>query len=200
LSQELLEIARRSPGVTDPYSNAWTLLRLARRRIFDAIAVSTPSSQQFLAERGVASEHVPLGWWPYYGDCLVWNATSTSSSWVSRRPGGRNRTRVLLNLSRHPGLLSACACSSEWRTERSSPRSRSTTRGRTARASTSSRRWYPTLPGLIRHHIEHENERAAIAVRAHRFVTEEATLAASVDRIAALIERVSAARGSGSSR
>jgi Glycosyl transferases group 1 len=63
-ARELAKILLRDPRATDPFSNAATLRRLTARGLPDVLAVSTRGAQRFLAERGVRSHWIPLGYDP----------------------------------------------------------------------------------------------------------------------------------------
>jgi glycosyl transferase family 1 len=65
--RELTRILLRRPGATDVYTNALRLRALARRDLLDLLVVSTRAGQQFLTERGIPAQWVPLGSIPSSG-------------------------------------------------------------------------------------------------------------------------------------
>ena len=125
---------------------------------------------------------------------------TASGAWGEERTRLLNRTRVLLNLARHPGLLSGMRLQMGMANGALVASEPIFDPGPYRPGEHFVEAPLSELPALVAHYLEHEEERAAIAERAHRFVTEELTLAASVDRLVELIDRASAARGSGSSR
>jgi hypothetical protein len=137
--RELLKIALRHPGVTDPISNARMLDRLLERGLPDVLVVSTHERKLYLAERGVEAAFVPLGYHVSHGrdlglerdlDVLFLGApvprrkrilralrrrgveVVEAGGWGDERYWGEprtrllNRTKILLNVPRHAGLLS----------------------------------------------------------------------------------------------
>jgi hypothetical protein len=60
--REIKLIIRRDPDATDAYTNYRRLRQLADEGIPDLLVVSTRSRQEFLAEKGIAAEWVPLGY------------------------------------------------------------------------------------------------------------------------------------------
>lgn len=69
--REIAKIALRDPRATDVYTNWFTLRRLHRHSIPDVLVVSAPGRQEFLAERGISSHFVPVGWLPQMGRDLA---------------------------------------------------------------------------------------------------------------------------------
>jgi len=65
--REVLKIALRDRRVTDVYSNYWMLRSLHRQDLVDRLVVSTRGRQDFLAERGIASDWIPLCYGPERG-------------------------------------------------------------------------------------------------------------------------------------
>jgi hypothetical protein len=66
--QEIARILLRRPGATDVYTNYFRLRSLARRGLPDLLVVSTRAGQQFLTERGIPAQWVPLGLLPSSGE------------------------------------------------------------------------------------------------------------------------------------
>jgi hypothetical protein len=62
--REIAKILLRDSRATDVYTNAFLLRKLIRAGLPDLLLVSTPGRQEYLAERGVASEFVPYGYDP----------------------------------------------------------------------------------------------------------------------------------------
>jgi hypothetical protein len=65
--REIAKIMLRDPRATDVYTNYFLLRRLQRKALPDVLAVSTRPRAQFLADRGIASEYVPVGYEPGHG-------------------------------------------------------------------------------------------------------------------------------------
>ena len=65
--REIARILVRDPWATDPYTNYFNLWRLHRRGLPDLLVTSTLERVQFLRERGIPAEHVPLGYHPEQG-------------------------------------------------------------------------------------------------------------------------------------
>ena len=65
--RELCKIALRDRRVTDVYSNFRMLRSVHRAGLVDQLVVSTRGRQEFLAENGIPSEWIPLGYTPDYG-------------------------------------------------------------------------------------------------------------------------------------
>lgn len=65
--RELAKIVTRDTRATDPRTNARRLRRMKRDGIPDLLVVSTSSRQAFLAEQGIESHFVPLGYNPTSG-------------------------------------------------------------------------------------------------------------------------------------
>jgi hypothetical protein len=139
--RELAKIALRDPRRTDPKSNLRALRRLLSQGMPDFLAVSTRERQLFLAEHGIESEFVPLGYDPEtHGwdlglerdlDVLFLGALDVPrrdrvlrflrrtgvdvraigdwndpACFGEARTALLNRTKILLNLARHPAMLS----------------------------------------------------------------------------------------------
>ena len=68
--REIAKILLRDARATDPFTNARRLDQLARARLYDVLVVSTPSRQAYLAEHGIGSSMVPMGYHPSYGHDL----------------------------------------------------------------------------------------------------------------------------------
>ncbi len=62
--REIAKILLRDPRATDVYSNHLRLRSLARKGLPDLLVVTTPGRREFLAERGMDSHFVPLGYSP----------------------------------------------------------------------------------------------------------------------------------------
>lgn len=138
-ARELAKIVLRDRRVSDPHSNARHLRRLAAEGVVDLLAVAAGSYQAFLAQEGIASELIPVGYHPTHGDrldlerdidvlflgdlrvgrrkrilrrlrreALPVHAVGSYSDpryWGEGRTQLLNRTKILLNLPRHAGLL-----------------------------------------------------------------------------------------------
>jgi len=65
--REIVKIALRDLRATDVYTNYQCLRDLTSRNLPDILVVSTPARREFLAERGIESSWVPLGWHPGHG-------------------------------------------------------------------------------------------------------------------------------------
>ncbi|MCC6262356.1 MAG: glycosyltransferase family 1 protein [Bryobacterales bacterium] len=65
--REIAKIVLRDPRATDVYTNWFTLQRLHRNRLPDVLFVSAPGRREFLAERGIESHFVPVGYLPEMG-------------------------------------------------------------------------------------------------------------------------------------
>lgn len=59
---EITRILRRDPRATDVYTNYFRLWRLARKKIPDLLVAPTLDRREFLAERGISAQWVPLGY------------------------------------------------------------------------------------------------------------------------------------------
>ncbi|MGH9661033.1 MAG: hypothetical protein ACRD96_20970, partial [Bryobacteraceae bacterium] len=64
---EIAKIALRDPRATDVFSNFSHLRSLVRRGIPDLVMVTTEGRREYLAERGIESQWVPLGWVSRFG-------------------------------------------------------------------------------------------------------------------------------------
>ena len=137
--REIGKIVLRDRRVSDPYSNARHMRKLAREDTVDLLTVATRSYQAFLAEQGIASEHIPVAYHPVHGHLLdlerdidvlflgdlrvgrrkriirrlqreglpvtALGDYSDPRFWGDARTELLNRSKVLLNIPRHPGLL-----------------------------------------------------------------------------------------------
>ena len=222
-AREIAKIILRDSRATDVYSNASRLESLVRRDQLDLLVVSTPGRQEFLAERGIESSVVPLGYHrSKYGEdleierdldviflgAMVPRRKKLLSSlrrsgidvtavgswhdpalWGEARTRLLSRTRIFLNLSRHPGELAGgrfvlgmsagCLVLSEpvYAPGPFVP-------GRHFVTSEPE-----SMPDTIRHYLEHEQECKRIAAEGHRLVTVSLTAESSVERILELIDR-----------
>jgi len=61
--RELAKIVLRDDRATDVYTNFRTLRRLGRQRLPDLLIVSSQAWKESLAERGIASQWVPIGYY-----------------------------------------------------------------------------------------------------------------------------------------
>jgi glycosyltransferase involved in cell wall biosynthesis len=68
--RELAKIALRDSRINDQYSNARYLRRLSSQGIATVVAVANRSYQAYLAEHGISTEFVPVGYHPSYGRLL----------------------------------------------------------------------------------------------------------------------------------
>jgi glycosyltransferase involved in cell wall biosynthesis len=137
--REIGKIVLRDRRVSDPYSNARHMRKLAGEDTVDLLTVATRSYQAFLAEHGIASEHIPVAYHPVHGHLLnlerdidvlflgdlrvgrrkriirrlqrqglpvtALGDYSDPRYWGDARTELLNRSKVLLNIPRHPGLL-----------------------------------------------------------------------------------------------
>ena len=60
--REMAKIALRDSRATDAYTNFFRLKQMHSRRLVDRIVVSSRSRQTFLAEKGIRSDFIPLGY------------------------------------------------------------------------------------------------------------------------------------------
>jgi hypothetical protein len=65
--REAGKIVLRRPGATDVYTNLLSLRRLMRKGLVDLLVVSTPGRREFLAERGIEAQWVPMAYDPSCG-------------------------------------------------------------------------------------------------------------------------------------
>jgi hypothetical protein len=65
--REVGKIALRRPGATDVYTNLLSLRRVMRKGLVDLLLVSTPGRREFLAEREIGAQWVPIGYDPSRG-------------------------------------------------------------------------------------------------------------------------------------
>ena len=208
--REIGKIVLRDRRVSDPYSNARHMRRLAADNSVDLLTVATRSYQAFLAEQGIASEHIPVAYHPVHGHLLdverdidvlflgdlrvgrrkriirrlqreglpvtALGDYSDPRYWGEARTELLNRSKILLNIPRHPGLLADMRL----------------ILGMSTGVLVVSEPVFlpdPFVPGV--HYIEagldemaetttrwlaDNEERARITARAHTFVTEELTL------------------------
>ena len=220
--REIAKIALRDRRTTDVYSNAHRLRSLGRRGFPDLLVASTPARREYLAERGVDAEYVPLGYDPaQHGEWLGFQRDldvlflgvlvprrkrlirqlearrvrvrqaggwSDPQSWGESRTQLLNRTKIFLNLARHPGELPGVRL----------------ILGMASQTLVVSEPIYapgPYVPGrhlvtasieempeVIGHYLEHEDERRRIAAAGHRLVTQELTMKHSVEKILALVD------------
>lgn len=68
--REVAKIIARDRRINDHYSNARYLRALAAEGVVDAFVVAAKAYQAYLAEQGIAVEHVPLGYHPSQGRLL----------------------------------------------------------------------------------------------------------------------------------
>lgn len=66
--REMGKILIRDARATDVYTNYFRLRSLLRKGIPDLLIVSTPSRREFLAEKGIFSQWVPIGYFPCLGN------------------------------------------------------------------------------------------------------------------------------------
>lgn len=137
--REVAKIALRDRRISDAHSNARYLRRIAGEGVVDLLTVAAKSYQAFLAQEGITSELVPVGYHPVHGhrlelerdidvlflgdlrvgrrkrilrrlerDGLPVHAVGSYSDpkyWGEGRTELLNRSKILLNLPRHRGLL-----------------------------------------------------------------------------------------------
>lgn len=208
--REIGKIVLRDRRVSDPYSNARHMRRLAADNSVDLLTVATRSYQAFLAEQGIASEHIPVAYHPVHGHLLdlerdidvlflgdlrvgrrkriirrlqreglpvtALGDYSDPRYWGEARTELLNRSKILLNIPRHPGLLADMRL----------------ILGMSTGVLVVSEPVFlpdPFVPGV--HYVEagldemaetttrwlaDDEERGRITARAHTFVTEELTL------------------------
>lgn len=65
--REVVKIVLRDPRATDVYSNYFKLRWLLRNDLVDILATSTPGRVEFLGERGIHADYVPLGYASHTG-------------------------------------------------------------------------------------------------------------------------------------
>lgn len=219
--RELAKILLRDARATDAYTNYWRIRQLARHGLPDVLAVSAPGWVEFLLERGICADWVPLGYDPSFGrdlglqrdiDVLFLGALdvprrrrilrglraagidlTATGSWVDPSCWGEertrllNRTKILLNLARKPGDLSAHRL----------------LLGMANKALVISEPIYrpapfvagthfistpvEEMPDVIRSYLARDAERQRIVEAAYRLVTEEITLSRSASQVLALI-------------
>jgi len=68
--REIAKIVLRDRRITDAHSNARHMRRIAREGIVDLLTVAARSYQAFLAEEGIGSELIPVGYHPVHGHLL----------------------------------------------------------------------------------------------------------------------------------
>ena len=64
---EIVKIILRDIRVTDVYSNYFAIRRLHRRGVLDLVVTSTWGRVDFLKEKGIEAEYIPMGWRPDHG-------------------------------------------------------------------------------------------------------------------------------------
>lgn len=224
--REIGKIVLRDRRVSDPHSNARHLRRIGPEGIVDLLAVATRSYQAFLAQEGIDSELVPVGYHPVHGERLdlerdvdvlflgdlrvgrrkrifkrlqqdglpvrAVGSYSDPTFWGEGRTQLLNRSKILLNLPRHRGLLADLRLIF----------------GMATGALVLSEPVYlpePYVPGkhyveaevaemadTARRYLEDEEARLRITDEAHTFVTQELTLERSfADMLALAARRVS---------
>lgn len=221
--RELGKIVLRDRRISDPHSNARHLRRIGPEGIIDLLAVATRSYQAFLAQEGIDSELVPVGYHPVHGERLdlerdidvlflgdlrvgrrkrifrrleqdglpvrAVGSYSDPTYWGEGRTQLLNRSKILLNLPRHRGLLADLRLIF----------------GMATGALVLSEPVYlpePYVPGkhyveaevsemadTARRYLEDEEARLRITAEAHAFVTQELTLERSFGEMLALAAR-----------
>ena len=68
--REIAKILLRDRRCTDVYTNYRTIRELLRKGVINQLIVTTRGRQDFLAERGLTSAWVPLGFAPHHGSSL----------------------------------------------------------------------------------------------------------------------------------
>lgn len=99
--REIAKVILRDRRVSDPHSNARHMRRIAREGIVDLLAVAARSYQAFLAEEGIASELIPVGYHPIHTRLLDLERDIDVLFLGDLRV--RRRRRILRQL-RHEGL------------------------------------------------------------------------------------------------
>ena len=65
--REITKILLRDIRVTDVYSNYFAIRRLHRQGVLDLVVTSTRGRADFLKEKGIEAEYIPMGWRPDHG-------------------------------------------------------------------------------------------------------------------------------------
>jgi hypothetical protein len=220
--REVAKIVLRDARASDPWTNYRRLRGLLGQGLPDLLVVSTLEKQEFLAEQGIESAVVPLGYHRSHGrdlaldrdiDVLFLGALDVPrrkrilrnlrqagieaqaagdwddpAYWGENRTRLLNRTKILLNLPRHPGLLSGArmiigmangALVIAEPIHLSAPYVDGTHFVSAA---------LEDMPEVIRHYLANDAERERIATEGQRFVTGELTMANSLRRILALLD------------
>jgi glycosyltransferase involved in cell wall biosynthesis len=219
--REVAKILLRDRRITDVYSNARRLRRLARAGLIDVLVASTRARQEYLLEQGLEARWAPNGYEPSYGrdlnlerdidvffvgaldiprrrrrirslrrrgvDLMAVGDWHSGATWGKGRTRLLNRSKILLNIARHPGDLADTRFllgMSNGALVISEPvyRPEPFEHGRHYVSAT-----VDEMPEVIDHYLRHEDERRAILERARRFVTEEYTLERAVRRILGFI-------------
>lgn len=219
--REVAKIVLRDVRATDVYTNYRQINRLVRSGIPDLLAVSTPAGHEFLAEQGISSEWIPLGYSPDCGrelnttrdidvlflgapheprhtqavrylrshgvDVLSMGGWNDPRCWGEPRTRLLNRTKILLNLQRHPGMLSGYRLMLGMGNNAlvvSEPvyDSRPFISGEHFLTAT-----LAEMPAVISRYLGAPASRDEITRRAFQFVTQHATLEFSIGRICELI-------------
>ena len=136
--REIAKLVLRDRRINDARSNARHMHHLDKEGIVDLLTVSEKSFQAFLAQEGIPTEHIPLGYHRVHGQRLdlerdievlflgdqhvrrrkriiqrlaeegvavqALGNYGDPRYWGDSRTELLNRTKILLNLSRHPGL------------------------------------------------------------------------------------------------
>lgn len=68
--REIGKIMLRDRRVSDPHSNARHLRRVSKEGLIDLLTVATRGYQTFLAQEGIGSELIPVGYHPVHGHLL----------------------------------------------------------------------------------------------------------------------------------
>lgn len=68
--REIAKIVLRDRRITDAHSNARHLRRIAPEGIIDLFTVTSRTLQAYLTQEGIASELIPVGYHPIFGDRL----------------------------------------------------------------------------------------------------------------------------------
>jgi hypothetical protein len=139
-ARELTKVLLRDDRRVDPRSNVRAIRRMRSHGLPDVLAVSTLERREFLAEHGIGSVFVPIGYDESLGtdlglerdidvlflgslvvprrkrilrrlrqagvDVVALGSWRDPALWGEGRVRLLNRTKILLNLPRHPGLLS----------------------------------------------------------------------------------------------
>jgi Glycosyl transferases group 1 len=208
--REIAKLVLRDRRINDARSNARHMHQLDKEGIVDLLTVSEKSFQVFLAQEGIPTEHIPLGYHRVHGHRLnlerdidvlflgdqharrrkriiqrlaqegvavqALGNYGDPRYWGDSRTELLNRTKVLLNLSRHPGLQNDV---------------RLMIGMATGALVVSEPIYYPDpyvpgthyvdvpieeMAGTIKRYLHDVQERQKITAAAHAFVTEELTM------------------------